>query len=237
MSDKKSCSCGGSSPSTIVTGGDSFMTWPVERVMEISPQLALARAAHVPLAPWYPNIRANFTSSANTPIGPFSWQLVGSNNDQVRLNTFGIVDRIVYQIDDAGNNAGYSGKPEQDFYFGYQSGIEATLMVDGDPRYVPAPDYTPLRSLCTLFNEAWPSGWLLTNTNVCKMQFNISNAALIPQYPCKVTVTFRLWVPNVGTPCGKQFVMMTDSTAYDYLEKMGYETGGAKKRAQVFGLT
>ena len=229
--------CGGSR-GTIVEGGGMLpngggggirydggtLDWrnaPIEKVAEWNPQVALARALRVPLAPWIANIRGTFTSSTS-PIGPFSWQIQGGSNDQQRANTFAILDRIVFQIDSPGANAGAAFKPQTDYYFGLQSGIEATLIVDGDPKYIVSPDFTPIRSLCALINEAWPQGWVLTNTNAPKMQFNISNSALIVAYPTKVTATFRMWIPNVGDLRGRQFVMMTDNEAYRQLKKLGY---------------
>ena len=195
---------------------------PIEQIAQFNPQLALARALKVPLAPWLLNIRGNFANSTS-PIGPFSWAIQGSNNDFQRLNTFAVVDRIVFQIDSPNNNAGTQLKPLTDFFFGLQSGIEATLLVDGDPKYVPSPDFTPIRSLCALINEDWPMGWVLTNNNACKMQFNISQAALVPNFPTKVTVTFRTWVPNQGTIVGRQFNMMNDRQAYEALQARGYQ--------------
>ena len=209
-------------PLVTYTGGDlDWRNAPIEQVAEWNPQVALARALRVPLVPWIANIRATFTSSAQPNIGPFAWQVQGGSNDQQRANTFAILDRMVFQIDAPNANSGAGYKPEQDWYFGFQSGIEATLVMDGDPRYVVSPDYTPIRNLTTMVNEAWPQGWVLTNTNAAKMQFNLSNVALIPSYPTKVTVTFRMWIPCVGTPKGQRFVMMSDSEATRQLVKLG----------------
>jgi len=221
--------CGCSTKSMVFGGGIGDGDWrsaPIEKVAEYNPQLAYARALRVPLVPWFPNIRGTFDGTTPT-IGPFSWAVQGSSNDQVRLNTFGVVDRIVFQIDAPNANSGNGFKPQFDFFYGLQSGIEATLIVDGDPKYVPSPDFTPLRSLCALLNEAWPSGWVLTNTNVCKMQFNVPLLALLETPPVKVTVTFRMWIPNAGLAKGRQFVMMTDHQAYEGLTRLGYKVGHA----------
>ena len=226
--DGGQCSeCASRSSSVILGGGDlgdpgsgDWRTAPIERVAEWNPQVALARALRVPLMPWIANIRGTFLD-ATSPIGPFSWLIQGSSPDQQRANTFAVLDRIVFEIDAPNANAGQAFKPQTDFYFGLQSGIEATMIVDGDPKYIVSPDFTPIRSLCALINEAWPQGWVLTNTNMPKMQFNISNAALIPSYPTKVTVTFRMWIPNVGYAKGRRFVMMSDTEAYRQLSKLG----------------
>lgn len=205
----------------IYGGGDlDWRNAPIEKVAEWNPQVALARVLRVPLVPWIANIRGNFPNSTS-PIGPFSWQTTGSAPDQQRANTFCVLDRIVFEVDAPNANAGAAFKPQTDYYFGLQSGIEATMIVDGDPKYVVSPDFTPIRSLCALINEAWPQGWVLTNTNAVKMQFNLSNSAIVPTYPTKVTVTFRMWIPCVGYPSGRRFVMMTDSEAYKQLARLG----------------
>ena len=214
----------GSTPTgtSVVYGGGEldWRTAPIHLVAEWNPQVALARLMRVPLVPWIANIRGNFTSSTS-PIGPFSWQTTGSAPDQQRANTFCVVDRITYEVDAPNANSGAAFKPQTDWYFGLQSGIEATMIVDGDPKYIVSPDFTPIRSLCELISEAWPQGWVLTNTNAVKMQFNLSNSAIVPTYPTKITVTFRMWIPNVGYPNGRRFVMMTDSEAYRQLAKLG----------------
>lgn len=208
---------------SLPVGGDDWRSGPIEKVAEWNPQIAYARALRVPLVPWIPVIRATFTSTATPTIGPFSWTVQASSNDQVRINSFGIVDRIMFQIDAPQANSGLAIKPFIDWFYGQQSGIEATLIVDGDPKYVATPDFVPLRMVCAMINEAWPMGWVLTNTNVCKMQFNIPLTALLETPPVKVSVGFRIWTPNVGTAKGRQFTMMTDRQAYEGLEKLGYK--------------
>jgi hypothetical protein len=221
-----SCGCGGKSM-VMSVGGYDWKDAPIEKVAEWNPQLAYARALRVPLVPWLPTIRATFQDSTTATIGPFSWTAQGSSSDQVRLNTFGVVDRIMFQIDAYEANSGQAFKPQIDFYYGLQSGIEATLIVDGDPKYVPTPDFVPIRMLAAMLNEAWPMGWVLSNTNVCKMQFNVPQLALLTTPPVKVSVTFRMWVPNVGTARGRQFLMLNDRQAYEGLGKLGYDVGNA----------
>ena len=221
------CTSCGTSAMMMAAPGQGWKDAPIERLAEWNPQVAYARALRVPLAPWMPTIRATFQDQTTTPIGPFSWTAQGSSNDQVRLNTFGIVDRIMFQIDAPDANSGQLFKPQIDFFYGLQSGIEATLIVDGDPQYVPTPDFVPLRMLCAMISEDWPMGWVLTNTNVAKMQFNVPLLALLETAPVKVSVTFRMWKPNVGYAKGRQFVMMTDRQAYEGLHMLGYDVGEA----------
>jgi hypothetical protein len=207
----------------LAVGGSGWKDSAIEKVAETAPQVAYARALGVQLVPWFPNIRGTFPDGATTTIGPFAWAVQGSNNEGMRLETFAVVDRIVFQIDAQNANAGAQLKPLVDFFYGLQSGIEATLIVDGSPKYVPSPDFTPIRSLCALLNEDWPMGWILSNTNACKMQFNVPILALLEAPPVKVTVTFRLWIPNVGTAKGRAFTMMNDRQATEGLRELGYD--------------
>lgn len=219
-----SCGCGGNSGyMSVPVGGDDWRSAPIERVAEWNPQIAYARALRVPLAPWVPVIRATFADSTTPTVGPFAWATQASSNDQVRINSFGIVDRIMFQIDAPNANDNIAWKPVLDFFYGLQSGIEATMIIDGDPKYVVAPDFVPLRLICAMINEAWPMGWVFTSTNVPKMQFNVPLLSLLEAPPVKVTVGFRIWTPNVGTVKGRQFVMMTDSQAYEGLKRLGYK--------------
>lgn len=219
------CTAKGGASGVVLGGGIIGGDWrnaPIEKVAESNPQVALARVMSVPLQPWIANIRGTF-QDGTTPIGPFSWMIQGSTGtpDQQRANTFAIVDRIVFQIDAPNSNEGAPYKPQTDFFFGLQSGLESTLVVDGNPKYIVSPDFTPIRSLVALLNEGWPMGWVLTNTNIPKMQFNISDQNLIQSFPTKVTVTYRMWIPNQGDARGRAFTMMTDLEAYRQLKKRG----------------
>lgn len=200
-------------------GGDSWRSAPIERVAEFSPQIALARAWRIPLAPYLLNIRGTFTDTTQV-IGPFTWAV---NGEATRLNQFAIVDRMVFEIDVPNANAGQTLKPLSDFFFGMQSGVTATLTVDGAPRYVVAPDFTPIRTLMAMVAEAWPMGWVITNTQALKMQFQ-QNVALAPTYPMNITCTFRTWTPYNTT----RFVGMTDSQALKELEGLGCDVSAAK---------
>ena len=141
--------------------------------------------------------------------------------EPARLDQFGIVDCIVYEIDQPNAQSGQTLKPLNDYFFNLQSGITATMSVVGAPRYVPAADFTPLRTLLAGVAEPWPMGWVLGYTQSIQMQF-MPSALLTP--PTTLTVTFRLW-QVYGTT---DFIGMTDSTAFDKLEGLGFKCNRAR---------
>lgn len=203
--------------------GPKWLGAPLEEVANASPLVALARAMKIPLTPYLLNIRATFNDTT-TNIGPFTWGITGGNApggqiEATRLSQFAIVDRMIFEIDQPSANPGAQLKPVSDFFFRFQSGIQATMIVDGSPRFSVSSDYTPLSSLCAMFNEQWAYGWVLGFTQSVKMQFNPSSL-LTP--PTTVTVTFRTWQ---AAPDCTFFTGMTNGTAIDKLQQMGISCG------------
>jgi hypothetical protein len=156
-----------------------------------SPVLAYAWALGLPFVPFHINIRCTFDDTTGSTSQVISFE----GNDE-RLNVSSLIDQISYQIDAPNYNAGISTKPISDFYFQRQSGIQATMIVAGAPRYVVAPFFTPLEGLLSSLAEGWPGGWVLDYTQSVTMQFQ--QAVPLPSLPTTVTVTFRLWQPGSG---------------------------------------
>lgn len=153
-----------------------------------SPRLALAKALGIPLAPYMINVRGLFpdTSTAVVPD-------VG-NNEKITQDT--LIDGVVFRIFNESVTANQNqGQPESDFYYNFQSGIEATLAVDGAPRYGVATKYTPLANLADAFNGSSRvgGGWILTYQNTLKMSFQAK--VTLPNAPFEVVFTFRSWIP------------------------------------------
>jgi len=177
---------------------------------QFAPQIALAKALQIPFAPYLLNIANTFTDSTTLVSQPQSFQ-----GGQQRLDQATVVDDVTFQIDSPQAFIGQLGKSLSDYFYGLQSGITATMEVQGAPRYAVAPFYTPIRSLCDGLNRAWPYGWVLTNNQIVNMQFQQSIP--VPTPPVTVTVTFRLW-----QPIGIDFVGMTSGEARTRLVQMGY---------------
>jgi hypothetical protein len=108
-------------------------------------------------------------------------------------------------------------QPQSDYFFNFQSGIEASLDVKGAPRYAVADNFTPLSTLADVVNGSskWPAGWILTYQQQLFMSFN-NRIAPLPFAPLSVICTFRTW-----TPVGEMFVQMTNREAFQRLAENG----------------
>jgi hypothetical protein len=170
-----------------------------------SPRLALAKALGVPLAPYIINVRAVFPDTV-TPNIPD----VGAD---VKIVQDTLIDELVIRVENQSETANQNQfQAFSDFFFNYQSGIEAMLDVLGAPRYSVAPKYTPLSTLGDIVaGPHWPGGWILTYQQQLQMQFNAR--VLLPFAPIEVICTFRGWVPT-----NEMFVSMTNREAVDMLQ-------------------
>jgi len=152
------------------------------------PRLALAKAYGIPFAPYIVNVRATFpdTSTADIPD-------VGSD---VKITQDTVMDAMVYRIFNESTTANQNAfQAESDWYYNWQSGIEATLDVQGAPRYAVAPRFTPLSNLLDAFNgdSHVGAGWVLTYTQQLIMSFTAK--VTVPFAPIEVVCSFRGWQP------------------------------------------
>lgn len=182
---------------------------------QYSPQLALARAQGVQLAPQMLNIRASFVDATNT-LNPQSFDGATNNSGNVSITQPTIIDQILYEIDAPNAFPGNVFKSMSDFFYSLQSGIQATMEVVGAPRYPVAPYFTPIKALLSGLAEGWPIGWVLGYTQSIMMQFQ--QTIPVPTFPTNVTVSFRMWQP-IGTD---DFQMMDASTARTRLAALGF---------------
>ena len=172
-----------------------------------SPRLALAKAMGMPFAPWMCNVRAVFgdTSVANVPE-------VGGDT---RITQDVVVESMLVRVENQSTTANQNQfQSQSDFYYNFQSCIEATLDITGTPRYPVAPRFMPIASLCDAFNgDSRPgAGWILTYTNQFKMSFYAK--VTIPVAPIEVIVTFR-----TSTPIWDALVEMTNREAIYRLQQ------------------
>jgi hypothetical protein len=200
------------SPKQPKAGFGGWQTAPIEEVAMWDPVIALARAMGAQFVPFMLNIRTSFVDNDELISNTVSFE--GSNE---RLNMVSVVDEVTYQIDTPNLNPGNALQAVNAWFYARQSGIQATLIVDGAPRYVVAPFFTPLESLASSLAEGWPMGWSLGYTQTMKMQFKATIP--IPALPANVTVTMRAWQPSAGNTF---FVGMTDPVARSLLTRLGY---------------
>ena len=185
---------------------------PPEMIRTSSPVLDYAQAIGIPLVPFHLNIRATMTPDQLTT------QTLSFEGSNERLNMASIIDSVKYTIDAPNAQAGSQGKPQYDWFFAKQSGIQATMIVDGAPRYVVAPFYTPIEHLLSEdLAQAWPQGWVIEYTQSVKMQF--TQTMTLPSSPTVVTVVFRLWQPGGGQAL--DLVGMTNDVARQKLTALG----------------
>jgi hypothetical protein len=170
-----------------------------------SPRLALAKARGVPLAPYMISVRAVFPDTSVT--------LVPDVGSDVKIVQDTLIDSLVIRIQNESTTANQNQfQTLSDFFYGYQSGIEATLDVQGAPRYAVAPKFIPLSVLGDPNNGVghWPGGWVLTYQQQLFMSFQAK--ILLPTAPIEVICAFRGWVPVT-----EAFVSMTNREAINAL--------------------
>jgi hypothetical protein len=172
-----------------------------------SPRLALARALGVPLAPFLINVRADFPNTDEVDIP--------ATGSDVKITQDTLVDQLLLRITNQSAIANLSVfQPQSDWFFNFQSGLEATLDVQGAPRYAVAPRFTPLATIADCVNGSgqWPSKryWVLTYQQQLFMAFHAT--VTLPFAPLDVTCTYRSWCP-----VGEAFVGMTNREAMDLL--------------------
>lgn len=152
-----------------------------------SPRLALAKALGVPLAPYIVNVRARFPTvdAADVPN-------VGSD---VKIVQDTLIDALVVRIQND-NTPQNTFSTLSDYFFNFQSGITATLQVNGAPRYSIAENFTPLSTLADVINgnSHWPGGWILTYNQQLFMSFH--SDVTLPFAPLDVICTYRAWLPT-----------------------------------------
>lgn len=177
-----------------------------------SPRLALAKAWGIPLAPYMINVRATFPDT-DTIVVPD----VGSD---VKIVSEVLIDAMVVRIQNLGVTANQNVfQTQSDYYFNFQSGLEATLDVVGAPRYSVAPKYTPLSTIADVINgqSHWPGGWILTYQQQLEMSFKTT--VTLPDAPMGVCCTFRAWTPVNDALSSDS---MPNRTALKLLLDMGY---------------
>lgn len=174
-----------------------------------SPRLALAVARGVPFAPFVINVRAIFPDTS-TNIVPD----VGSD---VKISQDVDVQALVIRVQNESVTANQNTfQAQSDFFYGFQSGLEATLDVQGAPRYTVADRFTPLSTLgdVALGNSFWPKKWVLTFQQQLFMSFRTT--VLLPFAPIEVICTFRTKAPVTQEFSG---VAMSNRQACDLLAK------------------
>jgi hypothetical protein len=174
----------------------------VYRMLSIgSPRLALARARGVPFAPYFINVRATFPD--------IDTALVPSVGSDVKISQDTLVNEMVVRIFNKSPNANQNQfQAQSDFYYNFQSCIEATLDIQGAPRPTIADRFTPLANLLDAFNGTSRRGgqWILTYQQQLFMSFTAT--VTLPTAPIEVVCTFAC-----EEPASQAFTRMSNGEA------------------------
>ena len=174
------------------------------------PPASPLRRRGVPLAPYPINVRAQFPDTDTTYI-----LTVGSD---VKIVQDTWIAQMVVRIFNQGASANSNQfQAQSDWYYNWQSSIDATLQVDGAPRYSVAPKMTPLANMLDAFNGSsqWPGRrWILTYQEQLGMAFQAN--VTLPDAPMEVVCTFRGMIPT-----SDMFVDMRNKDALCELERCG----------------
>jgi len=189
-------------------GGMGSLATSVYQMLAMgSPRLALAKAKGIQLAPWFINVRATFSDTSVSQVPE-----VGSD---VKFTQDTFIDTMVVRISNQSTTANQNQlQTQSDFYYGFQSSIEATLDVMGAPRYAVAAKFMPLSNMLDAFNgnAKLGHGWILSYQQQLKMSFQAK--VTIPYAPIEVVCTFSGWVP-----VWDELVHMTNSEAIRQLRE------------------
>jgi hypothetical protein len=186
-----------------------------------SSRLALARATGVPIVPLSVNVRGTFADTSTTDV-----PTVGMEGNQggvpYRIVQDALCDCMIARIQNLSTTSGDSTFASlSDFFNNFQSNIEATLTVEGQPRYQIASYFTPISTLMDVINGAshWPFGWILKPSEQLLMSFHAQTP--LPTAPIEVVCTFRIWttVSDGNVP--------TNLEAFEQLCELGYEVPDA----------
>jgi hypothetical protein len=179
------------------------------------PRMALARAMGVSFAPRVLQVRATF----DTPdVGVLPSK---SFSDKVAQDY--IVQSMIVRIT-TDTPAANVFEPQSRYFNQFMDGIEATLDVQGAPRFTVAGEFTPLSMLADVCCCDWPAGWGLTYQQQIIMSFQ--SRIQLPDFPTTVIVGFRMWGPT-----GEMFENMPTAYALEQLQACGYQIPQCYSRA------
>lgn len=190
-----------------------------------SPKLALARALGIRFVPYLIPIKAEFEQQDP--------DLIPSLGSKTKILQDCIVQSLLVKLQN-GNAPDGTFASMRDYFFNYQSGVEATLKIQGAPRYGVAEDYIDIALLADVVGNAaeWPNCWILTNNQQPMMSFQ--STVKLPFAPYKVTAVLRTWTPE------GEWDHISPAECLAELEKRGIDIGSYRNQycgAMTFGVT
>lgn len=171
-----------------------------------SPQLALAKALGAPLQSWAYILQTTLPD-ATTPA------LEVTSNQTIIMDTLitGACFRLINGSATANSN---QLQPLSDFFYNYQSGLQAQIWVAGRPGFpivdVPTDLSTLISPLPTSQCPGWLQNFILTDAQAIKMSF--TPTINFVSFPLTLTVTYQAL-----TAQGNEWIHMKNRTAIQRL--------------------
>jgi hypothetical protein len=153
------------------------------------PIAAYAIAMHIPRIPFVMNCAASFQSFALNQI-----PIEGDLDTVIPDRTW--IQRINYSLQQPNVFAGNVFKTLYDSQLKAQPGISVRVTVHSGPRYLVAPEFTPLENFANVIMDTWPAGWVLYKQQSIKAEFILTQAppSVTPNGPpYNVVLTFTGW--------------------------------------------
>lgn len=191
--------------------------------MEPRPQYIQDIAALDPIAAFgivlgVPRIPISINASGSFSTAAVGEQIEAALDTTIAQRTW--IDNLQYDLQQPNVFAGQIFKTLYDAMLRQAPGISVQAQVQGGPRYLVSPKFTPLNNFVNLINSRWLAGWPLFKQQSILITFLLTQAfpASEPNSPpYDVTLTFNGW----------QFLDHTvDEVAVDVaaaeLRKMGF---------------
>ena len=201
------CQTGGGGCTTgSSSGGLGPNSTPEDFIRAGSPQLALAKAKGATLTPWVMTINAVLPDAA-TPA------LAQTSADQIIQDT--LITQMTFRLINGGSANTSTLQPISDFFYNFQSGIQATLNVGGRPGYPVVENFTEISTIIDTMCAGRGSidGWIMRDSQFLKMDFRPTIALPTSSVPINVSVAFKCW-----TAIGNEWIHMKNRDALDQLK-------------------
>jgi len=153
------------------------------------PIAAYALSQGIPRIPFVMNCAASFQSFALNQI-----PIEGDLDTVIPCRTW--IQRVDYSLQQPNVFSGNVFKTLYDANLKQAPGVAVRVSVHSGPRYLVAPNFTPLENFTNIIMDTWPAGWTLYKQQSIKAEFILTQAppATAPNGPpYNVTLTFTGW--------------------------------------------
>jgi hypothetical protein len=153
------------------------------------PIAAYALSQHIPRIPFVMNCAASFSSFALDQL-----PIEGDLDTVIPDRTW--IARIDYSLAQPNVFSGNVFKTLYDSNLKAAPGVSVRVSVHSGPRYLVAPNFTPLENFANVILDTWPAGWVLYKQQSIKAEFILTQAppSVSPNAPpYNIVLTFTGW--------------------------------------------